>query len=431
LDDAEFTAIANSGKDGTGPAFHGSFVNASALDSNYSDFYRTIVHEIGHALGIILTSRLSNMTTDIGFDPNNPGARLRAFNGPNGTVTFTELGGGHIYEGHVSDPPGRTSHPNDLMNHGRSVPGPAASPKPIIRQFISDLDAQILRDVYNYTVVLPSTFDTAHVTLDSQTGTLLVQGRIGWQDDMIITQVGNSGEFIEVQVNNTMERVLKEHVSQIVIAGHGNLPSEVDDIDVAMSLQSMTKQVHWVISSNQDALDPGTLGDVHVDLDSAVAGYQVSLRAAVQDANAGAGGWIYVPRGNYKLDREGSNGVEAGDLEITKSVIIVGSGAGSTIIDASGLETLGGPPTNDRIFDVQGVDASFLLDRVTLTGGKAPNDINEHGGAVIVRSGASFYLTESAVVDNAENLICVPTTQPCWHMRRTQRIVQQPESIAA
>jgi hypothetical protein len=218
---------------------------------------------------------------------------------------------------------------------------------------------------------------------------------------MIITEVGTSGEFIEVEVNGTMERVLKEHVSQIVIAAHSYLPGGQDDIDVAPSLQPMRKDVHWVVSSNQDALDPGDLGDVHVDLDMSVPGYQVALRAAVQDANQGAGGWIYVPRGNYKLDLKGSGGVEVGDLEITTSVIIVGSGAGSTIIDASGLETPGGPPTNDRIFDVQGDNASFLLDRVTLTGGRAPGGSNEHGGAVIVRSGADFYLRESAVVDNA------------------------------
>ena len=98
------------------------------------------------------------MTADIGFDPNNPGERLRAFNGPNGTVTFTTHCAGHIYEGHVNDPPSRVSHPNDLMNHGRFVPHPDASRKPTIRQFISDLNVQLLHDVYNYTVVLPRTF---------------------------------------------------------------------------------------------------------------------------------------------------------------------------------------------------------------------------------------------------------------------------------
>jgi hypothetical protein len=421
-DDAEFTAVVNSGMTGIGPAFAASFVDVDPVTGGHSDFYRTILHEIGHAVGInnhplaLLTPLLDplvhadgtgNVVRDLG---TTNGAPLTSFHDdvtPTFGVRATFLGA-HIYEGDIYDwtnndpttvfeqgsstPIAFESHPYELMGTGRITPRGQLPQRETMRHLISDLDVKILADAYGYGVTLPSTFDTAHVTLDSLTGTLLVQGLIGWQDDMIITEVGSSGEYIEVQVNNTMERVLKEHVSQIVIAGRGNVSGEQDDIFVGPSLMSMKKEVHWVVSSNQDAVDPGTLGDVHVDLDLDVPGYQVSLRAAVQDANAGAGGWIYVPRGNYKLEIDGSGGVEAGDLEITKSVIIVGSGAGATVIDASGLAT-----TSDRIFDVQG-GASFRLDRVTLTGGMAPT--NEHGGAVIVRSGANFYLTESAVVDN-------------------------------
>jgi hypothetical protein len=51
-DDVEFTAVANSGSNGTGTSFQASFVDATTNNTNYKDFYRTITHEIGHALGI-------------------------------------------------------------------------------------------------------------------------------------------------------------------------------------------------------------------------------------------------------------------------------------------------------------------------------------------------------------------------------------------
>src|SRR5690606_20788274 len=47
LDDIEFTSIADS--------FQASFVDASTVgQTRQNDFYRTITHEIGHALGVLL-----------------------------------------------------------------------------------------------------------------------------------------------------------------------------------------------------------------------------------------------------------------------------------------------------------------------------------------------------------------------------------------
>ncbi len=95
LDDAEFTAIANSGSTQTGTAFQASFVDVSTGGTNYNDFYRTIVHEIGHAMGILVgAGSIFNFQTVIGSFPS--GETLYSFQNPNGqygvTATFTDDG---------------------------------------------------------------------------------------------------------------------------------------------------------------------------------------------------------------------------------------------------------------------------------------------------------------------------------------------------
>ncbi len=397
LDDAEFTALANSGSSGTGPSFQASFID---IQGGLSDFYRTIAHEIGHAMGLASSSPVFSVTnpqmTFIGPDPLQAGESLYSFHNPNGpyrvTATITTDGGRHLYEG---------SHPNDLMNDGRITP--VGQPRETLRQFISDFDAQLLADAYGYSVVLPSTINTAHVTLDSQTGTLLVQGGVTSQgasvNETILVDV--VGSDIRVRINDSLsvtyatERVPAALVSQIIISGNGGNDGTTF---VDPALASMRKDVHWVVSSNQDALDPGTLGNVFVDLDTVVPGRQVSLRAAIQDATApaGGGGSIYVPRGKYGLTLSGAGGIEQGDLDILKSTAIIGTGAGETIINATGL--------GDRVFEVKGSGQTLTLDSLTVTGGRAPSNLTSgemHGGGIFVRNGASLDLRNSAVVDNA------------------------------
>jgi predicted outer membrane repeat protein len=116
-----------------------------------------------------------------------------------------------------------------------------------------------------------------------------------------------------------------------------------------------------------------------------------SLRAAIQEANAlGVPTEITVPAGTYNLTITGS-GDNAGDLDITGDITIVGAGAGKTIVNASSL-------TNERIFDVFD---TLNLSGVTLTGADVSSGVNGVvGGAIWVRSGAVLDLKDSAVVDN-------------------------------
>lgn len=122
-----------------------------------NDFFRTAVHEIGHTVGILtgFGVALNNFLTPAGTDQVSGTDNLNIFQNVAGqfgvSVTITDNGGGHVYEGPV-DPafPGAPINPNDLMNPGRTV-GPPAT-----RQMVTDLNAMILADAYGYKVQLPS-----------------------------------------------------------------------------------------------------------------------------------------------------------------------------------------------------------------------------------------------------------------------------------
>jgi len=163
-DNAEFTSLLN--------RFTSTFTTGSG-----NDFYRTIVHEMGHAMGIALNSSLAIVTggflTPAGTDQNDSTANLQLFTGATTSATFTSNGGGHIYEG-PADPafPGNPLNPFDLMNAGRTI-GP-----PPTRELITDLDANILRDAYGYTITTPSTIQTFLANFNTTTGELTINGDV-------------------------------------------------------------------------------------------------------------------------------------------------------------------------------------------------------------------------------------------------------------
>ncbi len=120
-----------------------------------------------------------------------------------------------------------------------------------------------------------------------------------------------------------------------------------------------------------------------------------TLRAAVQEANASAGADTIILRpGTYPLTIPGNSEQNAatGDLDITGPVTITGAGAGSTTIDANGL---------DRIFEV--IDAGNVsISGVTLQNGVAGQNQNNYfvqqvGGAIF-HAGTPSVLTLSDVV---------------------------------
>lgn len=206
-DDAEFTTLLNSFT-ANGP---------NALGGN--DFYRTILHEIGHAVGILIDGPAAIMSF-LGApgpeDPNAPGSgdNLFLFTGPSVIATLTETGGGHIYEGPAVT--GFTTHPFDLLNAGRTVGFP-----PPTRELITDLNALILHDAYGYTVKLPSKINTFYANFNSTNGALTVNGAPGISNDQIV--IDRSGGVLRVVVNETEEIFDAVNVLSInVLAGAGN-----------------------------------------------------------------------------------------------------------------------------------------------------------------------------------------------------------------
>ncbi|MCA9048705.1 MAG: DUF4347 domain-containing protein, partial [Planctomycetaceae bacterium] len=117
-----------------------------------------------------------------------------------------------------------------------------------------------------------------------------------------------------------------------------------------------------------------------------------SLREAIIQANAGAGGdTILLGAGTYVLSRagEGEDAAATGDLDISKSVSIVGGGPGVTIIDASGFS---GSP--DRVVHIFG-GITVSIEGITITGGGGVE-----GAGVFIDGGATVNISQSAIVAN-------------------------------
>lgn len=155
------------------------------------------------------------------------------------------------------------------------------------------------------------------------------------------------------------------------------------------AVETWTTMTEIVVNSTSDTIDinPG-------DGTAADAGGNVSLRAAIMEANALPGDdTIILGAGTYNLTIAGINEdfSAAGDLDIrdtTGSLTIVGAGADVTTIDASSLE---------RVFHVFS-GATFDISGVTIQGGRVTG--SEDGGG-IRSDGATVTITDSVITGNA------------------------------
>ncbi len=211
-----------------------------------SDFYRTVVHEIGHALGITLSSNLkvAQMAVDSGIDdPFAAGTRLFTLNTFGTPAPEYTLTAGHLWEGDgTGGITNLSEHPNDLMNEGRTVPGGTNR-----RQLISDTDALLLKDVYNYQIVLPGQINTFAANLNEATGVLTVNGNLVFSS--LLEPFNLPNDFIDLEwggINITVElaggsvaseKVFEFQVNSIVVnTGAGNDSVEINALPSGKSV---------------------------------------------------------------------------------------------------------------------------------------------------------------------------------------------------
>ena len=134
-------------------------------------------------------------------------------------------------------------------------------------------------------------------------------------------------------------------------------------------------------------LPDASLGDHIADADLSTPGAQVTLRAAVMQANAEFGpDTIMIPAGIWKLTLAGTDDAKLGDLDVTDDLTIIGvaadpqTGEAGTIIDAKKLK--------DRVFDVVS-GRTLTLQGLTLRNGRALGT-GQSGGAIRVAGSASL-----------------------------------------
>lgn len=110
-----------------------------------------------------------------------------------------------------------------------------------------------------------------------------------------------------------------------------------------------------------------------------------SLREAIQYVNNNAAyDTIYLPEGTIELSRVGAgeDNNASGDLDLRRSVTIVGKGAGVTIVDANFL---------DRVFHIMDPGVAVLFERMTITRG-GNQSMGAGGAGVFVTQGTAAFL---------------------------------------
>ena len=147
-----------------------------------------------------------------------------------------------------------------------------------------------------------------------------------------------------------------------------------------------------LVNSLADEAD-NTPGNGMVDTDSGL----ITLRAALMEANARPGDDIItLPAGTYTLSIPGTgeDAAATGDLDVTDNLTIVGAGAGTTIIDAAGLDAV-----------LHLLDVTLSVEGVTVRNGAAANtawDHNAYGGGILNWEG-TLTIVNSIISGNSAN----------------------------
>jgi hypothetical protein len=144
-----------------------------------------------------------------------------------------------------------------------------------------------------------------------------------------------------------------------------------------------------IVDTTADTVD-GTTTSVANLLANKGADGKISLREAIIATNNTAGqDTIFLPTGTYTLTRAGSaeNLASTGDLDILQSLTLIGAGASSTIVNATGL--------GDRVLEISGTGTSAYLSGITVTGGNGSS-----GGGILENGNTSLTMWDSVISNN-------------------------------
>lgn len=187
------------------------------------------------------------------------------------------------------------------------------------------------------------------------------------------------------------------HTGAQDFAGDWNLEFQIGKVESTVAF-SKTLQANWhnllgVITVNTTAdVVGGNTSSIAALLGSAGADGFISLREAILATNNTAGAdTIFLPTGTFTftIGGQGEDAGSMGDLDITDSLTIIGAEAGSSTVDANGL---------DRVFHVQPGITTTISD-VTLRGGTLP--ANDWGAGVLIDNGASLNLSRVVITGNS------------------------------
>lgn len=155
--------------------------------------------------------------------------------------------------------------------------------------------------------------------------------------------VGETEKTIAVMIRGDMQFETNE---TFVVSLSSPVNTTVDDGEAIGTITNDDPLLTVNSTADKPDLTPGNF-----TVDTGIAN-EITLRAAIMEANALSGpDTIILPAGTYVLTESGINEDDAalGDLDITADELtIVGDGAATTIIDASGLST----QSRDRVFHI-------------------------------------------------------------------------------
>lgn len=148
-----------------------------------------------------------------------------------------------------------------------------------------------------------------------------------------------------------------------------------------------------VVDSEADAIDIAP-GDGLCDAGPAVPGGSCTLRAAIMEAEASSEpDTILLPAGaNIVLTLTGEGGAEAGDLQVTTEIEILGFEGAEPPLNPALLPTINAEALNDRHFEV--VNARLSLRGLRLIGGA----VSGSGGAIRASNTGTSAITVDHVV---------------------------------